>query len=119
VWPGDNFNDGVIQFVEPLHDTVTNFAFAAHIKTKNSFNGGTRPVKVVGVDNDVVKACDGVSTDLRRDGPLWRRGNKCGGDAIDFADIINADINGPGMEPERVVCDGQVNISQQTRVTSK
>jgi hypothetical protein len=45
--------------------------------------------------------------------------DKSGGDAIDVADFINSDINGPGMKPERVVCDGQVNISQQTRVTSK
>jgi hypothetical protein len=48
-----------------------------------------------------------------------RGGDKSGGNAIDIADIINTDINGPGMEPKRVVCDGQVNISQQTRVTSK
>jgi hypothetical protein len=119
VWPGDNFNDGVIQFVESLHDPVTYFAFTAYIKTKDSFDSGTRAIKVVCVDNYVIKPRDGVRTDARRCGMARRGGDKSGGNAIDVADIINADVNGPGMESKGVVCDGQVNISQQTRVTSK
>jgi hypothetical protein len=119
VWPCDNFNDGVIKFVESLHNTIANFAFPAHIKPKNRFDSCTRAVKVVSVYNYVVKPSDGVRADLRSNGMAGRGRHKGGGDAIDLTDIINADINGPGIEPKWVVCDGQVNISQQTRVTSK